>query len=80
MQPKGCENSALTQNMNLKRADGSSRQNFSIALKKSFQFIWKVDETNYAILVDEIRIEGHTDSDGRYMYNMNLSQQRAKKY
>jgi len=36
-----------------------------------------VGNKNIAQHIDEIIIEGHTDSDGSYLYNLNLSQQRA---
>lgn len=36
-----------------------------------------ISNRNIAKHLDKIIIEGHTDSDGSYLYNLNLSQQRA---
>lgn len=49
------------------------------ALKKSFEDYVKALLSNQDIKphIDQIIIEGHTDSDGGYMYNLKLSQNRA---
>jgi len=36
-----------------------------------------IENRNIAPHIDKIIIEGHSDSDGSYLYNLNLSQQRA---
>ena len=42
------------------------------------KFLTIVSNPRYRDSIEEIRIEGHTDSDGGYMYNINLSQSRAR--
>jgi len=60
---------------------GSSNLKEGAKLELKANFIEYVDtlisNKNIAPHLDKIIIEGHSDSDGSYLYNLNLSQQRA---
>ena len=60
---------------------GSSKLKDGAKTELKANFIEYVDtlitNQNIAEHLDKIIIEGHTDSDGSYLYNLNLSQQRA---
>ncbi|MDA3076495.1 OmpA family protein [Campylobacter sp. JMF_04 NA10] len=53
----------------------SSKESFKTALEGYFSALMDNDEIRNSL--DQIIIEGHTDSDGGYLYNLALSQERA---
>ena len=57
----------------------SSKEEAKVELKQAFEEYIGALVTNTKIKphLDRIIIEGHTDSDGGYLYNLNLSQKRA---
>jgi chemotaxis protein MotB len=69
----------LASNILFDKGSSTLKDDAKSELKKNF--INYVDtlitNKNIAEHLDKIIIEGHTDSDGSYLYNLNLSQQRA---
>lgn len=59
------------------RADLKPR--FEEVLEDFFpRYVQVLNQSNFRSYIEEIRIEGHTDSDGNYWYNMQLAQDRTR--
>lgn len=75
------ENGSLRLASNILFDKGSSNLKEAAKSELKANFIGYVNtlimNKNIAKHLDKIIIEGHTDSDGSYLYNLNLSQQRA---
>ena len=75
------ENGSLRLASNILFDKGSSKLKDGAKSELKANFIKYVNtlitNKNIADHLDKIIIEGHTDSDGSYLYNLNLSQQRA---
>ncbi len=69
----------LASNVLFGKGEDSLKPEAQVALKKAFEEYIGTLVNDPAIRphLDKIIIEGHTDSDGSYIYNLNLSQKRA---
>ena len=69
----------LASNILFEVGQASLKDEAKVELKKAFEQYIGTLVTNKEIRshLDKIIIEGHTDSDGSYIYNLNLSQKRA---
>ena len=69
----------LASNILFDRGRATLKEEAKIELKQAFEEYLGALVTNTKIKphLDRIIIEGHTDSDGGYLYNLNLSQKRA---
>jgi len=69
----------LASNILFEVGQASLKDEAKVELKKAFEQYIGTLVTNNEIRshLDKIIIEGHTDSDGSYIYNLNLSQKRA---
>lgn len=69
----------LSSNILFDKGSAQLKEEAKASLKESFEEYIGALVTNPVIKphLDKIIIEGHTDSDGGYLYNLNLSQQRA---
>ena len=69
----------LASNILFEVGQASLKDEAKVELKKAFEQYIGALVTNKEIRshLDKIIIEGHTDSDGSYIYNLNLSQKRA---
>lgn len=55
------------------------KDNFKVILRDFFpRYIDVLTKPDYRDNIEEIRIEGHTDSNGEYFHNMQLSQDRTR--
>jgi len=69
----------LASNILFDKGSAKLKENAKTELAKNFvEYISAlIENKNIASHIDKIIIEGHSDSDGSYLYNLNLSQQRA---
>lgn len=69
----------LASNILFGRGSATLKEEAKVELKQAFEEYIGALVTNTKIKphLDRIIIEGHTDSDGGYLYNLNLSQKRA---
>ena len=69
----------LASNILFDKGSAVLKEEAKVALKKAFEEYIGTLVTNPKIKphLDQIIIEGHTDSDGGYLYNLDLSQKRA---